>query len=219
MSSIERNNTTYPAPVPKTGQKKCYQKSNSTWSEVSCGDNNKGQDGKELKGVKWPSPRFTVNKNSSKQDDGTVTDNLTGLIWLKNANCTENIGGVTFDKDGKLNWNDALTFANKLANGNCGLSDNSKAGDWRLPNVRELCSLIDYGQFNPALSNTAGTGKWAEGKPFTNVKSDFYWSSSTVLANTSLGWYVNLNYGNLNASDKTCGNNYVWPVRDEIKKD
>jgi hypothetical protein len=34
-------------------------------------------------GVAWPNPRFTDNS------DGTVTDNLTGLIWLKNANCTD----------------------------------------------------------------------------------------------------------------------------------
>jgi hypothetical protein len=38
-------------------------------------------DGALQNGVTWPSPRFRDNCN------GTVTDNLTGLIWLKNANC------------------------------------------------------------------------------------------------------------------------------------
>jgi hypothetical protein len=58
---------TYPlAPVPKTGQKTSYPP---------------GDDGDLAKGVAWPNPRFTDN------GDGTITDNLTGLIWLKNANC------------------------------------------------------------------------------------------------------------------------------------
>ncbi len=62
------------APVPKTGQTTSYAT---------------GDDGILQKGVVWPIPRFKDNNN------GTVTDNLTGLIWLKNANCfgVENLGG------------------------------------------------------------------------------------------------------------------------------
>jgi DNA-binding beta-propeller fold protein YncE len=56
--------TFYPAPVSKTGQ------------AISCAD---GDDGALQKGVVWPIPRFTDNQN------GTVTDNLTGLMWIKNA--------------------------------------------------------------------------------------------------------------------------------------
>jgi hypothetical protein len=63
------------AQVPKTGQTKCY---NASGTEILCSST--GQDGELQKGVDWPSPRFTDNSN------GTVTDNLTGLIWLKNAN-------------------------------------------------------------------------------------------------------------------------------------
>jgi len=48
-------------------------------------------------GVSWPSPRFTDNGN------GTVTDNLTGLIWLKHASCY-----------GKRTWADASSDANAL---------------------------------------------------------------------------------------------------------
>ena len=60
-----------PAPVPKTGQTVSYAT---------------GDDGDLQKGVAWPDPRFTDNS------DGTVTDNLTGLIWLKNANCFGPVG-------------------------------------------------------------------------------------------------------------------------------
>ena len=155
------------------------------------------------KGVDLPSPRFTDNS------DGTVTDNLTGLIWLKNANCA----------NATKNWSDALTFANTLFDGStshnsgdCGLSDNSSAGDWRLPNRFELKSLINLGYFNPALSNTAGTAKWTEENPFTGVQSNSYWSSSTVSSNAAFGWNVHLNYGNVDVSFKT-NSFFVWPVR------
>ena len=71
----------------------------------------------------FPTPRF------SDKGDGTVKDNLTNLIWLKNANC---FGGQT--------WANALTAANNLHDtgtpstmDDCGLSDGSLAGDWRSP--------------------------------------------------------------------------------------
>ena len=65
--------------------------------------------------------------------NGTVTDNLTGLIWLKNANCTNTVGGVA-KANGYLSWANALTWSNNLANGNCGLSDGSSAAgnQWHL---------------------------------------------------------------------------------------
>jgi hypothetical protein len=46
----------------------------------------------------------------------------------------------------------------------------SKAGNRRLPNNRELQSLVDYGQYNPA---------WPEGHPFTKVQCSLYWASTT----------------------------------------
>ena len=64
---------------------------------------------------------------------------------------------------------------------NCG--DTSNAGsnqtDWRLPNVKELHSLIDFKYFTPSLSNTAGTGQWSAGNPFIAVQSSYYWSSTS----------------------------------------
>ena len=105
-----------------------------------------GDDGALQKGVAWPTPRFTDNGN------GTVTDKLTGLIWTEKCQCFrhENVGRgperpPTVCKSG---YSD--------------LTDGSKAGDWRLPNVRELQSLVDYGRYDPALP---------EGHPFTRVQS------------------------------------------------
>jgi Protein of unknown function (DUF1566). len=111
-----------------------------------------GSDGDLQKGVPFPNPRFTDN------DDGTVTDNLTGLIWLQDASCDEEVGGKA-PSDEKLEWLDALAWSNNLADGACGLSDDSEAGNWRLPNIKELQSLVDFAYANPALPNTAGTGQ------------------------------------------------------------
>lgn len=44
------------------------------------------------------------------------------------------------------------------------------AGEWRLPNIREMLSLVHYGLFDPAIPDTAGTGQWTEGNPFLGVE-------------------------------------------------
>ena len=159
-----------PAPVPKTGQTEYY----------GCHD-----DGILKKGVKWPNQRFTDNQ------DGTVTDNLTGLIWLKSANCF-----------GSGDWTQALSNANGLADGSCGLTDGSIPGDWRFPNIRELLSLIDYGQSYKLLPKD---------HPFTGVGGTY--CSSTSSAYTSVYfWSVNFAFGDVYAYNKAY-NWQVWPVR------
>ena len=104
--------------IPKTGQTISYAT---------------GDDGDLQKGFAWPYPRFTDN------GDGTVTDELTSQIWLKDAGCL-----------GPRKWIEALSDANGLADGSCGLTDGSSAGDWRLPNRFELLVLVDIGNQNPA---------------------------------------------------------------------
>jgi hypothetical protein len=160
------------APVAKTGQSTSY---------------GSRDDGELERGIMWPTPRFTDNS------DGTVLDNLTGLIWTKNATC-----------DGAKDWTSALAYCNALSNGACGLTDGSEAGDWRLPQIKELQSLIDYGEYTPALPS---------GHPFTNVQSNVYWSSTTISFSTGKAWYVNLDSGSVfNDVEKTSAR-YVWPVR------
>jgi hypothetical protein len=170
-----------PAPVPKTGQTMFYAT---------------GDDGDYEKGVAWPVPRFTDNL------DGTVTDNLTDLIWLQNANCTVFFSGDSTGQNSR-SWGNALTAANSLTNGFCGLTDSSSEGDWRLPNVRELLSLNDYGTSNPSIPS---------GHPFTGAQGADYWSSTTHVDSGS-GWRVHFSNGQVNAGEKS-GHEYVWPVRD-----
>jgi len=113
---------------------------------------------------------------------------------------------------GERTWDGALSVCNDLADGQCGLTDGSEPGDWRLPNVRELESLIHFGYSNPALPNTEGTGQWTEGDPFTGVQSDGYWSSSTFANLPDNAWIVDLNGGGMGYDNKA-GHFYVWPVR------
>jgi hypothetical protein len=147
-----------------------------------------GDDGDQQKGIAWPDPRFNDN------GDGTVTDNLTGLIWLQNAN-----------RFGQRSWADALVDCNSLADDGADLTDGSTAGDWRLPNVKELQSLIDYGNDNPALPTDYLFR-------ISNVLSSYYWSSTSNDFDTDYAWYVHMRHGYV-----TFGNKnyifYVWPVR------
>ena len=139
--------------------------------------------------------RFNDNSN------GTVTDNLTGLIWLKDANAF-----------GKKTWEQALSDANTLSSGSHGLTDGSKAGDWRLPNLKELQSLIDVAYYNPALSSASGKSKWVSGDAFVGVQSPYYWSSTTYSGHTTSAWIVLLYDGYVSYGGKT-NSYYVWPVR------
>jgi hypothetical protein len=168
--------------VAKTGQTLCW---NASGGSVPCSGT--GQDGEYQYGVA-ASPRFVDNS------DGTIRDNLTGLTWLKNANCF-----------GVRTWATALADANNLAAGVCGLSDGSSVGDWRLPNVRELHSLVDYQQFDPSLP---------AGHPFTGVQVDRYWTATTFSGWVFGAWYVLFDGGLVSRDTKTFAF-YVWPVRSQ----
>jgi hypothetical protein len=189
------------SPIQRTGQTACYD---SIGAVLPCPGT--GQDGQFTAGVTWPNPRFTDNGN------GAVTDNLTGLIWLRDANCTSFYSG---DATGVNNrpWVNALTTANALAGGQCGLTDGSVTGHWCLPNVKELQSLIDYAYTSPALSNPAGTGQWAGGDPFIGIQFlNKYWSSTSYFGAPRYAWYVYLDNGRVVEDTKTTPY-YVWPVR------
>ncbi len=105
-----------------------------------------------------------------------------------------------------------MSDANALASGSSGLTDGSKAGDWRLPNKTELERLIDFAYYGPALSNAGGTSQWSEGNPFVGVQSNYYWSGTTYSHYTTYAWNVHLHNGYVNYDDKS-NTYYVWPVR------
>ena len=143
--------------------------------------------------------RFTDN------GDGTVTDDTTGLIWLKDTNCF-----------GTLPWPDATTVTAELADGQCGLSDGSFASDWRLPKKTELLDLINELCDYPVRSNVAGATHWTEGNPFSGVRSSSYWSATPYEHSSDAAWTGFFNQGdnreNYEMKTRLHG---VWPVRSE----
>jgi hypothetical protein len=134
----------------------------------------------------WGAP-YTDNGN------GTVTDSATGLIWQKCSNgqnatsCSGSTSTLT------LSWSSAITYCEGLTLGS--------RSDWRLPNINELGSIIDYTKSSViTIDSTA----------FPNTQSYFYWSSSTYAQNTNYAWLVDFNYGNLSVNSKTDRNIYGY---------
>ncbi len=134
--------------------------------------------------------------NSGKfvdNNDGTVTDTATGLVWLKNASpCYKS-------------WDEAAAYCKNLQSGTDGLSDGSTAGQWRLPSRYEMLSL-----FQPQL---CASNRVRPGEPFQNIQSDNYWSTTVYADNDSYAWRVNVaSLGQISSWNKS-SKAYVWPVR------
>lgn len=149
----------------RTGQITCHD---TAGREIPC--RGSGQDAEFLQGVPWPEPRF-------EQNEETALDRLTGLTWTRDAN------PVGFP----LTWAEALSYISEMnKEGTFGYSD------WRLPNRRELRSLMSHQTRRPALP---------EGHPFVNLFSGWYWTSTTAMINPAYAWYVHMEgarmfYGN-----------------------
>jgi len=162
-----------------------------------------GQDGWWKKGKQVHGPRFA----SDVDGGGTVTDRLTGLVWLKNANPFTDPKTNPF---GFLTWQKAVEVCLKVARGKYGLQDDSHEGDWRLPNIREIESLVDYGQFGPCLPD--------HGQPwFENVRPSSYWTSTTVTDAPSEAMFIILGVGPSIFENKEHAF-FAWPVRDRLHR-
>ncbi|MBZ0115307.1 MAG: DUF1566 domain-containing protein [Thermoanaerobaculia bacterium] len=145
------------------------------------------QDGDLRLGRRFPRPRFTANGG------GTVTDNGTGFHWLRDASCASLPGT---DASGAGIWVGALGTAAALGQGQCGLSDGSSPGDWRLPNRNELFSLVDDEYANPAMAmgNAQGDGQASSGDPFSGVQvNQPYWTSTSAAEAPEDAWFIVLN--------------------------
>lgn len=94
--------------------------------------------------------------------DGTITDEATGLMWMQD------------DSNEALNWEDALEYAEN--------KEFASYSDWRLPDVKELQSIVDYTR-SPTTTSSAAIDPLFNCTEITNEAgaSDypFYWSSTT----------------------------------------
>lgn len=103
-----------------------------------------------------PASKFNVN------NDGTVLDKETGLMWMR---CTDGLSG-TDCKSGKANeydWSKAVERAKQInINGFAGYKD------WRIPNERELFSIVEHRCERPAVNIAI----------FPNTQNKWYWTSN-----------------------------------------
>ena len=116
--------------LPATGQAVSYNKFDDGFYSAGC---HKG---------------YTDNKN------GTITDNCTGLMWIKDAM------GPGANNGTAMTWEQAVDFCNNL--------DFAGYTDWRLPNYKELVSIIDYSKKDPPVVPDC----------FENIKPEIYWTST-----------------------------------------
>ncbi|MFH0997563.1 MAG: DUF1566 domain-containing protein [Pseudomonadota bacterium] len=117
-------------------------------------------------GKSVPLDRYVVN-------DSTVTDTFTGLIWQQNPS------------DKTMTWEEALAYCKGLS-----LAGNT---DWRLPDINELNSLVDYNRYIPSI------------KPanFSIDSNARYWSSTSLAYETDKAWHVSFDYGILSDAKST----------------
>ena len=134
--------------LPDTGQDKCYDFFENL--EISCVSNPYGQDAVYSQG---PPIEFYDN------DNDTVTDMNTGLIWQKNDD------GIT------RYWSAAKSYCESLELGG--------HTDWRLPSRRELLLLVNFGYEYPAIDL----------EYFPECHGDWYWSSTQLRRALRIGSY------------------------------
>lgn len=134
-----------------------------------------------------PDSRFTAN------GDGTVTDRATGLIWKQ---CAEGLSGTDCLTGGAttFTWQQALQHAEAAVFAGSSL--------WRLPNKKELASLVEQRCVAPAIN----------ARLFPNTPSNWFWLSSPYADNSDYAWGVDFHNGDVNGSYKDYAK-YVRLVR------
>lgn len=127
----------------------------------------------------------------SPPSDWVIADHRTDLMWPRYASSA---GGAFWQQ---TDWNSAIDYCNNL--------DFAGYDDWRLPNVRELQSIVDYGETNPAIDTSY----------FFNIMSgaDYYWTSTTSDYFIPYAWIVGFRYGTVDYVMLKTNTNYLLAVR------
>lgn len=135
--------------------------------------------------------------------DGTLTDIRTGLIWLKNANCSTFFEGDQSGGRNSRSWHEARVAVSRFGDGFCGLKDGSLAGDWRLPTREELLGIA---------KDSSGGHKWEAGEVLLDIQSFYYWSSSVGDLYPDYAFYVSIGLG-IDSYAFQLNSFHVLPVR------
>ena len=126
----------------------------------------------------------TSNSQLIDNGNGTITDLKTGLMWKQ---CLEGVSGSSCETGlpDTFTWQQALQQPG-LVNNAGGFAGYT---DWRLPNVKELVSLVEEQCYTPAINSDR----------FPNTPSSGVWSGSPYALYADSAWYVNFNYGDSGA--------------------
>lgn len=121
-------------------------------------------------------PNYGIN-DFADNGDGTITDAATGLMWMQVDSGA--LGAGTVDWAGALAW--------------CAGLDYAAHNDWRLPNAKELQSLVDYSR-SPDTTNSAAIDPIFAVTAITDEGGGqnypFYWTSTTHLDGPTPGNYA-----------------------------
>ncbi len=147
--------------------------------------------------------------NYKDNGDGTITDKVTGLMWEKKSD-----DGGLHDKDNAYPWSSSGTdtiwdwLDDVNAEGGKGFA---RHRDWRIPNVRELQSIVDYeiASPGPTVASAFNTNCINGSTVFTGscTAAAVYWSSSTYVGNSVLAWVVDFTGGSVLNGDLVGKNN------------
>ncbi len=135
-----------------------------------------------------PNNRYELVNNGIE-----VKDLQTGLIWQRCSLGQTWSGTTCTGTAATYNWINALRTTVNMGNG------------WRVPNIKELASLVEQACYNPSINETY----------FSNTASNYYWSASPVSDEKNTAWVVNFHNGNVHGfygADKS-NSNYVRLVR------
>ena len=131
-------------------------------------------------GTAWGEPRFSVSADSTE-----VTDHRTGLVWQRCSAGQSYAAGTCTGSAATFTYEQALLHAR------------SQPG-WRLPNVKELSSLVDETRSFPAVDPI-----------FPQTTANYFWTSSPLAGWTYYAWYVYFGYGGVSYNPR----NNAYPVR------
>jgi hypothetical protein len=138
--------------------------------------------------VSGPEQHYGSESERFVMEEISVRDRLTGLLWLKYSNLT----------DQPVSWKEAFCAVEQLNSRKIGEYSN-----WRLPNIRELESLTDMDSHSPALYNN---------HPFQKAR-DGYWSSTTSVYEPSYAWVLYTQDGAIGVGFKSLPEFYICAVR------
>lgn len=124
-------------------------------------------------------PESTPTADFTDNTDGTVTHTKTGLTWMR-CSLGQTWNGATCTGASGYTWQNALAAAKNTTFPAGGSTD------WRLPNDKELESIVEQSCDSPAVNATI----------FPNSMSDWYWRDTSNAADSSGAWSVYFGNGN-----------------------